>query len=86
MRAETAGPSAPAKAIGRDRKLKNSSCTPSPNSKTTRRKRWIAPSLSLFAALNTETAALHSESDWKTFRDRWLARKNGILTQVNDAG
>ncbi len=39
----------------------------------------------LFAALNTETAALRSESDWKTFRDRWLSRKNGILTQVNDA-
>ncbi len=27
---------------------------------------------------------LHGESDWKTFRDRWLARKNGVLTQVND--
>ena len=38
----------------------------------------------LFAALDAETAALHSESDWKTFRDRWLARKNGVLTQVND--
>ena len=39
----------------------------------------------LFAALNAETAALQSEADWKTFRDRWLARKNGVLTQVNDA-
>ncbi len=38
----------------------------------------------LFAALDSETNALHSESDWKTFRDRWLARKNGVLTQVND--
>ncbi len=38
----------------------------------------------LFAALDAETAALHSESDWKEFRDRWMARKNGILTQVND--
>ena len=38
----------------------------------------------LFAALDAETAALHSESDWKEFRDRWLARKNGLLTQVND--
>ena len=38
----------------------------------------------LLAALNNETDALRSESDWKTFRDRWLARKNGILTQVND--
>jgi len=25
-----------------------------------------------------------SETDWKTFRDRWLSRKNGILTLVND--
>jgi phenylalanyl-tRNA synthetase alpha chain len=38
----------------------------------------------LFAALDSETAALHSESDWKTFRDRWMARKNGVLTQIND--
>src|SRR5262252_4128772 len=38
----------------------------------------------LFAALEAETAALQSEADWKAFRDRWLARKNGLLTQVND--
>jgi len=38
----------------------------------------------LFSALDAETAALHSESDWKEFRDRWMARKNGVLTQVND--
>jgi len=38
----------------------------------------------LFAALEAESRDLHSESDWKTFRDRWLARKNGVLTQVND--
>ena len=38
----------------------------------------------LFAALDAETAALQSEADWKEFRDRWMARKNGILTQVND--
>ncbi len=38
----------------------------------------------LFAALDAETAALHSESDWKEFRDRWMARKTGVLTLVND--
>jgi phenylalanyl-tRNA synthetase alpha chain len=38
----------------------------------------------LFSALDLETSALTNESDWKTFRDRWLARKNGVLTQVND--
>src|SRR6266403_1969875 len=38
----------------------------------------------LLRALDDETAALHSEADWKSFRDRWLARKNGVLTQVND--
>ena len=38
----------------------------------------------LFSALDAETGELHNESDWKTFRDRWMARKNGILTQVNE--
>jgi len=38
----------------------------------------------LFVALEAETAALRSEAEWKAFRDRWLARKNGLLTQVND--
>ena len=37
----------------------------------------------LLAALDKEAAEVKTESDWKIFRDRWLARKNGILTQVN---
>jgi phenylalanyl-tRNA synthetase alpha chain len=38
----------------------------------------------LHQALEDEEAAVSSEAEWKTFRDRWLARKNGILTQLND--
>jgi phenylalanyl-tRNA synthetase alpha chain len=38
----------------------------------------------LLSALEQEAAAVASESDWKAFRDRWIARKNGVLTQVND--
>ena len=38
----------------------------------------------LLAALEFEVAGLRTESDWKAFRDRWMARKNGVLTQVND--
>src|SRR5207245_11583930 len=38
----------------------------------------------LLAALEKEGAAVANESDWKTFRDRWMARKNGVLTQIND--
>jgi phenylalanyl-tRNA synthetase alpha chain len=38
----------------------------------------------LLSALKQESAAVASENDWKAFRDRWMARKNGILTQVND--
>jgi phenylalanyl-tRNA synthetase alpha chain len=38
----------------------------------------------LFAALEQEAAAVADENVWKTFRDRWMARKNGVLTQVND--
>jgi len=36
------------------------------------------------AACVVESADVHSEADLKTFRDRWMARKNGILTQIND--
>src|SRR5882724_2123030 len=38
----------------------------------------------LLSALEQESAAVASENDWKVFRDRWIARKNGILTQLND--
>jgi phenylalanyl-tRNA synthetase alpha chain len=38
----------------------------------------------LLSALEQESKAVANESDWKTFRDRWMARKNGVLTQVND--
>jgi phenylalanyl-tRNA synthetase alpha chain len=38
----------------------------------------------LLSALDQESAAVSSENDWKAFRDRWMARKNGVLTQLND--
>jgi phenylalanyl-tRNA synthetase alpha chain len=38
----------------------------------------------LYLALNREAEAVSSDAEWKSFRDRWLARKNGILTQIND--
>jgi phenylalanyl-tRNA synthetase alpha chain len=38
----------------------------------------------LLTALDAEASAVVSESDWKVFRDRWMARKNGILTQANE--
>src|SRR5438876_10571679 len=38
----------------------------------------------LLAALKTESKAVKNEEDWKAFRDRWMARKNGVLTQIND--
>ena len=38
----------------------------------------------LLAALESEAGAVSNEADWKVFRDRWLARKNGVLTLVND--
>ncbi len=38
----------------------------------------------LLAALQDEAKAVWDESNWKNFRDRWIARKNGVLTQVND--
>jgi phenylalanyl-tRNA synthetase alpha chain len=31
-----------------------------------------------------EAAAVRNDGELKAFRDRWMARKNGILTQIND--
>ncbi len=36
------------------------------------------------AACIVEAGAVRSEADLKAFRDRWLGRKSGILTQIND--
>jgi len=38
----------------------------------------------LLSALDQESAALADEAQRKTFRDHWLARKDGILTQINE--
>jgi len=45
----------------------------------------------LLSALEQESQAVVHEqgiepydNPWKTYRDRWMARKNGILTQLND--
>jgi len=38
----------------------------------------------LLAALKEEASAIKTEAEWKTFRDRWMARKNGVLTEIND--
>jgi phenylalanyl-tRNA synthetase alpha chain len=36
------------------------------------------------AACQAEAASVHSDAELKSFRDRWMGRKNGILTQIND--
>jgi len=38
----------------------------------------------LLSAVTQEAGAVIGENDSKLFRDRWMARKNGILTQIND--
>jgi phenylalanyl-tRNA synthetase alpha chain len=38
----------------------------------------------LLAALEKDSARIRTESDWKSFRDHWMARKDGVLTQVNE--
>ena len=38
----------------------------------------------LISACEEEAQELQDEKAYKPFRDRWLARKNGILTQIND--
>jgi phenylalanyl-tRNA synthetase alpha chain len=41
-------------------------------------------SAELLSALRDEAVTIKNESEWKIFRDRWMARKNGVLTQIND--
>jgi len=38
----------------------------------------------LLSALDQEATAVATEPEWKEFRDRWMARKSGVLTQLND--
>src|SRR5437667_4105626 len=38
----------------------------------------------LLAALKKESADIKAETDWKVFRDRWKARKNGVRTLVDE--
>ncbi len=38
----------------------------------------------LLSALGQESALVKNEAAWKIFRDRWMARKNGVLTQISD--
>jgi phenylalanyl-tRNA synthetase alpha chain len=38
----------------------------------------------LLSALDTEAAAVTNRLEGKAFRDRWMARKNGVLAAVND--
>jgi phenylalanyl-tRNA synthetase alpha chain len=33
---------------------------------------------------DSDSASIHNESAWKTFRDVWLGRKSGILAQITD--
>jgi len=38
----------------------------------------------LLAALDSESTTVSGENELKLFRDRWMARKDGIATQIND--
>jgi phenylalanyl-tRNA synthetase alpha chain len=38
----------------------------------------------LLSALESESIAITGENDYKIFRDRWLARNDGIAKQIND--
>jgi phenylalanyl-tRNA synthetase alpha chain len=38
----------------------------------------------LLSALESEASAVSGENDYKIFRDRWLARADGIVKQIND--
>jgi len=41
-------------------------------------------SAELLSALKQESESVKTPDECKRFRDRWIARKNGVLTQIND--
>jgi phenylalanyl-tRNA synthetase alpha chain len=38
----------------------------------------------VFAHFDGQLQTVHNESTWKLFRDSWLGRKSGVLTQITD--
>ena len=50
----------------------------------TRPEELTALFVDLRGSFDDECACAHDESGWKLFRDRWLGRKSGFLTQVTD--
>jgi len=38
----------------------------------------------LRANFDAQFKTVHDEADWKLFRDQWLGRKSGVLTQITD--
>jgi phenylalanyl-tRNA synthetase alpha chain len=38
----------------------------------------------LITAFDEEAAEIQKEAEWKPFRDRWMARNDSVLTQIND--
>jgi phenylalanyl-tRNA synthetase alpha chain len=38
----------------------------------------------LLSALEAEVKTVGDDAQWQEFRNRWTARKNGVLTQIND--
>ena len=58
--------------------------TPFPNSRIIRRQRWRRLRANASPRATAEAGEVRTDADLKAFRDRWMARKNGILTQIND--
>jgi phenylalanyl-tRNA synthetase alpha chain len=38
----------------------------------------------LISALEQDAASVRTEQDWRAFRDRWISRKSGVTTQLNE--
>src|ERR1700751_5529725 len=38
----------------------------------------------LLSALESEATSVNGEKEYRVFRDRWIARKDGIATQINE--
>jgi len=62
----------------------NKTASPLVHLGVTRPEELTALFVDLRGSFDDECACAHDESGWKLFRDRWLGRKSGFLTQVTD--
>ncbi|PYU73220.1 MAG: hypothetical protein DMG49_06480, partial [Acidobacteria bacterium] len=64
--------------------LENKTAKPLAHLGITRPEELSALFADLRGRFDVDCACAHDESSWKQFRDAWLGRKSGVLTEITD--